>query len=287
MSASLCILSQWVNTVALREKHGVKDCESFLGENMEDIHSIIVGLLTNFAWLPVGAILTGLGLWIKVRLPNRRLWRIDDPTNLTVCVATSTVTNAGPYNRPSTGIGQVRALALATTSLNKAYSKKLDIQKIILSVEPLQERIENDMLILGGPKNNKVAAKFLNLLHEEQPAMQIDSMIVWRVNRVGGRWVDQGALEFEGQAVNRRVEVDYGLIVRTQSPFTSRNRTAVLFSGSHTYGTVAAAKFFTEDLHKYLGKLTRDGRKNFVVLISTQIVDGHPTKMKVERSYAW
>lgn len=254
---------------------------------MEDIHSILVGLLTNFAWIPVGALLTGLGIWLKVRLPNRRLWHINDPTNLTVCVATSTVTNAGSYNRPSTGIGQVRALALATRSLSKAYNNKLDIQNILLSVEPLQERIENDMLILGGPKNNKIAAKFLNLLLEEQPAIQIDNVLVWRVNRVNGRWVNQGALRFEGQAVNRKVEVDYGLIVRTQSPFTSRNRTAILFSGSHTYGTVAATKFFIEDLHKYLGKLTRDGRKNFVVLISTQIVDGHPAKMKVERSYAW
>lgn len=57
--------------------------------------------------------------------------------------------------------------------------KKLDIRNIILSVEPLQERIEDDMLILGGPKNNKAVAKFLRLISEEQSAMQIDSMIVW------------------------------------------------------------------------------------------------------------
>ncbi|GHO82385.1 hypothetical protein [Dictyobacter formicarum] len=254
---------------------------------MEDIHSILIGMLTNFVWVPVGALLAGIGFWMKVRLPNRKLWRANDPSCLTVCVATSTMTNTGPYSRPSTGIGQVRALALSEGSLIKAYSKKLDIRNIILSVEPLQERIENDMLILGGPKNNKVADKFLNLLHDEQPAMQIKSMIIWRVNRVGGRWVDQGAIEYEGQAVNRHVEIDYGLIVRTQSPFTSRSRVAILFSGSHTYGTVAAAKFFTEDLHKHLRKLTKDGRKNFSVLISTHVVDGHPTKMKVERSYAW
>lgn len=254
---------------------------------MADIHSLLVGLLTNVAWLPVGAILTAIGIWIQVRLPNRRLWRIDNPACLTVCIATSTITNAGPYNRPSTGIGQVRALALATGSLNKAYSKKLDIRNIILSVEPLQERIENDMLILGGPKNNKVAAKFLDLLQDEQPALHVDNTIIWRVNHSQGRWLTKGAVEYEGQTVNRRVEIDYGLIMRTQSPFTSRKRTAILFAGSHTYGTVAAAKFFTEDVHKHLHKLTRDGRKNFAVLISTQVVDGHPTKMKVERSYAW
>ncbi|GCE04712.1 hypothetical protein [Dictyobacter aurantiacus] len=254
---------------------------------MEDIHSILINVISNIAWLPIGIVLTAVSIWIKVRVPNRRLWRVDDPARLTVCVATSTTTNTGLYNRPSTGIGQVRALALATRSLNKAYSNKLDVSNIILSVEPLQDRFDNDLLILGGPKNNKIAAKFLSLISEEQPAAQIDSMIVWRVHKSGGHWIDQGALEYEGQAVNRRVEVDYGLIVRAQSPFTSHPRTAILFAGSHTYGTVAASKFFTEDLHQHLRKLTRDGRKNFSVLISTQVVDGHPTKMKVERSYAW
>jgi hypothetical protein len=64
------------------------------------------------------------------------------------------------YHRPATGIGQVRALTLATRSLNQAYSKKFDVRNILLSDENLQERIENDILILGGPKNNRVAAKF-------------------------------------------------------------------------------------------------------------------------------
>jgi hypothetical protein len=217
---------------------------------MADIHSLLVGLLTNIAWLPIGALLAAIGIWINVRVPNRTLWRVGNPSCLTVCVATSTVTNTGLYNRPATGIGQVRALALATSSLNRAYSQKLDIRNILLSIEPLQERIENDLLILGGPKNNKVAVKLLDLLQDEQPAMQVDSTIIWRVNYARGKWLNKGAIEYEGQAVNRRVEIDYGLILRVQSPFTSRNRTAILFSGSHTYGTVAAAKFFTEDLQK-------------------------------------
>jgi hypothetical protein len=254
---------------------------------MEDLHAVLINLLANLVWLPIGALLALIGFWLKVRLPNRKLWQVNDPSRLVVCVATSTSTNTGVYRRPATGIGQVRALAIATRSLTRAYSRQLDLQNILLSVDPLHERLEQDLLILGGPKNNQMANKLLELLVDEQPAMQIESMILWRINRVGGRWVDQGALEFEGKAVNRRVVTDYGLIIRAQSPFTSRNRTVLLFTGSHTYGTVAAAKFFTEDLHTSLRKLTRDGRKNFVVLVSTHVVDGHPTKIKMERSYAW
>jgi hypothetical protein len=244
-------------------------------------------MISNVIWLPVGALLAYLLFFIQVRLPNRKLWHLKDPSRIVVCAASSTTTNTGVYNRPATGIGQVRALALATKSLTQAYRRRLDIQNILLSSEHLQERIENDILLLGGPKSNQVSARFLDLLIDEQPVMQIDSTIIWRSNRVRGQWIDQGAIEYEGKAINRQVIRDYGLIIRSQNPFTSRNRTAILFSGSHTYGTVAAAKFFTDDMHKHLHKLMRNSRKNFVVLISAHIVDGYPTSMKVERSYAW
>lgn len=254
---------------------------------MEDIRSILDNVLSNVIWLPIGVLLTYLWFLVRVQLPKKKLWQVKDPSNLVVCAATSTTTNTGVYHRPATGIGQVRALTLATRSLNQAYSKQLNIQNILLSVEPLQERIEHDLLILGGPKNNQIAAQFLHMIAEEQPVIVIDSMIIWRVNRSGHQWIDQGAIEYEGTAVNRKIVLDYGLIVHAKSPFTSRDRTVVLFFGSHTFGVVAAAKFFTDDMHKYRRKLLRNGRKNFVVLVSAHIIDGYPTKMKVERSYAW
>jgi hypothetical protein len=254
---------------------------------MEDLHAILVNILSNIFWLPVGALLAYLGFWIQVRFPNRKLWQLKDPAHLVVCTANSTTTNTGVYQRPATGVGQVRALILATRSLNRAYRRQLDIQNILLSNEPLQERIEHDLLVLGGPKNNETTAKFLELLNDEQPARIVGQIIIWRTNYQNNQWMDQGAIEYEGRATNRKIDRDYGLIIRSYNPFTSCDRTAILFAGAHTYGTIAAAKFFTEDLHKYLGKLTRNGRKNLVVLVSAHIVHGYPTKIHIERSYAW
>ena len=219
---------------------------------MADVHSILDGLISNLIWLPIGALLAFIGYFIQVRLPRRRLWQLGNPANLVGCAATSTTTNTGVYHRPATGIGQVRALVLATRSLNHAYQRKMDFNNILLSIDHLQERIENDLLLLGGPKNNQVTERFLKTISREQPALQVDSKIVWRIHRTRGQWSNQGALVYEGGATNRHITTDYGLIVRTQNPFTSRHRTAILFSGSHTYGTVAAAKFFTEDLHAHL-----------------------------------
>ena len=214
-------------------------------------NSVLINLLSNLIWLPVGVPGTAVVYFISVRLPHRRLWRIADPASLTICASNSTSTNTGVYSRPSTGIGQVRALALTLNSLHSAYHKKIDMKHILLSTDHVQDRMENNLLILGGPKTNRVAAALMNAIQDEQPVVQVKTVIYWRVRQRNGQWVDDGVLEYDGHAVNRKITQDYGLIVRMQSPFTSRSRTVIFFSGSHTYGTVAAAKYFTESKDKY------------------------------------
>lgn len=145
--------------------------------------------------------------------------------------------------------------------------------------------MENDLLILGGPKTNRVTAELLNAIQYEQPAFQVKTVIYWRVHQRNGQWVDDGMLEYDGHAVNRKITQDYGLIIRMQSPFTSRARTVILFSGSHTYGTLTAAKYFTES--KELRHLLKKKQQNLVALVSAQIIDGYPTKLRLEQSYTW
>lgn len=252
---------------------------------MSDVHSVLINLFSNLIWVPVGALAAWLGYFIGVRLPHRRLWRLADPSKLTICASNSTNTNTGVYSRPSTGIGQVRALALAITSLHAAYRKKLDIRHILLSTDHIQDRMENDLLILGGPKTNRVAAELFNAIQHEQPAFQVKTVIYWRTKQRNGQWVDDGMLEYDGHAVNRKITQDYGLIIRMQSPFTSRARTIILFAGSHTYGTLAAAKYFTES--KDLRRLVKRKQQNLVALVSAQIIDGYPTKLRLEQYYTW
>lgn len=252
---------------------------------MNDLHSILLNLLSNAIWIPVGVIGAWLGYFVSVRLPHRRLWRVTDPSRLTVCASNSTNTNTGVYARPSTGIGQVRALALAITSLHAAYRKKLDIRHILLSSDHIQDRMENDLLILGGPKTNRVSAELFHAIQQEQPAFQVKTVIYWRVHQRNGQWIDDGMFEYDGHAVNRKITQDYGLIIRMRSPFTSRSRTVVLFSGSHTYGTLAAAKYFTES--KEMRRLLKKRQHNLVALVSSQIIDGYPTKLRLEQYYLW
>jgi hypothetical protein len=254
---------------------------------LADLQSILLGLLTNIVWLPIGALLVALGYFIQVRLPRRKLWRLSKPSDLVVCAATSTVTDTGEYHRPATGIGQVRALAVAVNSLSKAYSRQLDLDNILFSIEPLQERIEHDLLLLGGPKNNEATAHFLNAMKDVQPALQFANpdRIVWREKTNKGRWVNNGAVEFTAKVARKQVVIDYGLIMRVQNPFTTtRDTSVILLSGGHTYGLVAAAKFFAENMKKMAKHVKQ---RNLVAVVSTHVIDGHPARIKLEKIYSW
>ena len=246
---------------------------------------LLIDLSVKMIYTLLGALLSKAMSLIRVVIPARTLWQIVNPDELVIVVAHSVDTDTGAYLRSATGIGQVRALAFALASLNKAY-RSLSFRNIYLSTDPLQERLENDLLLLGGPKTNEITARFLGLISDCQPVTQDGSSIFWRKKLVDS-WRGGGAEEFYGEVEDKKVITDYGVIIRVQSPFTtSRKRTVVLLSGSHTYGTVAAAKYFVENLGKDFSIRTLK-KHNIVVLISAEILDNYPVSVKLEKSYMW
>jgi hypothetical protein len=247
------------------------------------MNQIFIDLFSNILWLVLGILGLKLADYFRIALPSRRIWKIAEPKELVICAANSTVTDTGEYMRPATGIGQVRAMALVVASLNRTYGK-LDYKKIFLSTDQLNEDIESNLILLGGAKNNQLTARYLELLKEFQPALNNGSEIIWR-KKLDNKWSADDADKFQGETVQGTVATDYGLAIRTRNPFTEKPRTAILFAGSHTYGTIAAAKFFIESLNKALPKEVT--KPNISVLVSTHIIQGYPTTIKLERFYAW
>jgi hypothetical protein len=97
--------------------------------------------------------LTTLGSKVSAALPNKNLWRIKDPTTMTICVAESTASETGKYVRPATGIGQVAALAVIAPSIARAYGKIHDGNiKLAARGRPIDR--STDLISLGGGKNN-------------------------------------------------------------------------------------------------------------------------------------
>lgn len=249
---------------------------------------ILISLLMAVIGALLGVLFPRVASWIGTAIPTKNLWQIGKPEELVVIVSDSTIppwersqsTRESskqsprdknvqyPNRRPTTGIGQVRAFAYAVDSLKKAYGN-LKLENLFMSTDALNDRLNgNDLLLLGSPKTNEIAGRFLRKIKDYQPAIQSGSNIYWRED---GEWK-----EFVGKEKNGHVETDYGLIVRANNPFapdnTCEKQTVVLFSGSHTYGTAAAARYFVQCMHKNKKLKSKTlKRNNIVVLVSANV----------------
>ena len=84
--------------------------------------------------------------------------------------------------------------------------------------------------------------------------------------------------ECNGTRDNKTVVKDYGLIIRMINPFSLRKEkptSVTIFCGCHTYGTIAAAKYFTQThISEYKG--FKKIKPNIAILVECDVVDGYP-----------
>jgi hypothetical protein len=199
------------------------------------------------------------------KLPARRLWRYAEADNLTLIVASSAQINTGRYNRPTTGIGQARAMSLIVPSLTRAY-RNVDLQQVRLSANTPGKDLETDLLVLGGAKTNEITGKLLDSI-PNLPFTAPGEVIIWNNTA------------YEGMTVGENVVHDYGYIVRATNPFDSERRVVIL-AGSHTFGTVAAARWLLLEGAK------RSIPANVAVLVEADVMqDGHVAKPKMVHQY--
>ncbi len=165
----------------------------------------------------------------------------------------------------------MRALALLMPSLRGAYSD-LRVRNIYLSSEPLQERLENDLICLGSPRTNGVTADVMAELGDTCPAAFDGRQIIWKEG-------DGPAETFDGVIVDGRVTSDVGLVVRAQNPFRP-GRTVIVLAGSHTFGTIAAARYFCEQLNAPFKRRPRF----FAAVVEAQVRDGYPSSPNLRRT---
>ncbi|MCR9011567.1 MULTISPECIES: hypothetical protein [Gabonibacter] len=241
------------------------------------IEDFLVNFGSSIAFVFLGSLASWVYRTVNTVRPVKKLWRISHPQELIICTATSTKTNTGKYLRPATGIGQVRALGHAVESLSKAYNIKID--NILFSDDQVQKKIEKDIIILGGPKNNIISKLFLDKFREAKDIVyQTENTISWKT--------DQGVEEYNGIEEDQKVIKDYGVVIRGINPFSSpaSKSTFCLFTGCHTYGTIAAANYFTE-IHVNSQKIISKGKKNIVLLVECDVLDGFPVCIKKIKEY--
>ncbi|HYP38786.1 MAG TPA: hypothetical protein VEX13_00360 [Chloroflexia bacterium] len=239
---------------------------------------LTIDLLASMIWAIVGVIGAFLARWIWIVQPSKRLWNLFKPENVTLVAATThkELTPEG-YERLSTGLGEFRALNLITASLNLAY-RNIKIQNILLSNETVQDRIENDLVLLGGPVKNRLTKAFLE-------SEQIEALNIAHLDRAGIHWRANGAQEdFQAEIEDSKVVHDYGLIISTANPLCENGTRSFMFAGCHTYGTVAAAKYFTTDYLRIADKFGKVPSPLFIV-VKCDVRDEYPVNIRCWRIY--
>ncbi|KAA3616610.1 MAG: hypothetical protein DWQ05_12835 [Calditrichaeota bacterium] len=237
--------------------------------------NIVLGIVASFIWFIFGIITVKLSKFYLLKNPVKRLWKISDPKKLIICASTSTKTDTGEYYRPATGIGQLRSLGQIIESLAKVYDVR--IQNILLSINQIQQQIENDLILLGGPKNNEIAKLFLDKIEPFKIVHQIDSTIYWKTSGTD--------VVYCGVTKDKKVVKDYGIAIRMKNPFDTKKQTYIsLFSGCHTYGTIASAQYFTEHYVKKTKGLKKV-KENIFFLVECDVIDGFPIDIKIKEFY--
>ncbi len=141
-------------------------------------------------------------------------------------------------------------------SLARGY-RAAQLDRVFVATDEIGRELEGDLILLGGPKTNRATEIALDELAKAGPALgvtQRDSTI----QTASGD-------EFEGTVSDGEVTNDYGLIIRTRNPFASSG-SLVILSGSHTFGTGAAARYFVEE------KLPRG---DFALVVRSRVEDRH------------
>lgn len=203
-------------------------------------------------------------LWVAGRLlvigKHRRIWRLNDPDSLIVCVARSG--EGADYNKAMTGVGQLRATALLMPSLQHAYPRLRITKSVLLSTDQIGHELEKDLVCLGGGKTNQVTAIVLEELWDQHglPARTTDVGLEWRGEEAG---------EFLARRRDREVVEDFGLIVNVKNPFDPRHRLIVL-AGASTFGTISAARYLLESGVRHRGE--------WAAIVRSRVSDGFALK---------
>ncbi|MBS9718493.1 hypothetical protein ACFFUT_09120 [Pseudohalocynthiibacter aestuariivivens] len=206
-------------------------------------------------------VITVLAVRLSRTFSAKRIWRLKKPEELVICISTSAKTITETYIRFSSGLGQIRALAILMPSLSQAY-RDIDTQRIMMSDDEIGDRAEQDLIILGGPKNNRIAKEILDMAKNEIPVELLEPALKWK---------DASSIEeFVPLYENDDVSTDFGLILRIRNPHNPK-KTIVLLAGTHTYGTTAAARYFVTEMNKIRFLFYGD----FVAVVKARVTDRH------------
>jgi hypothetical protein len=247
---------------------------------LEWLDGVPANVIANVIALLIGV----AAAWVWGKFSHRRIWSLHDPSKLVIFVAEDSreyvEKGMTGYVRPSTGIGQVRALAALAPSLRKAY-RNVDLGRVILSSQGINRDLLSDLITLGGAKNNLPTREIMNALSARYilPVPSPEEGLTWIAQGEEPKLYEaEGGPDDGDPTRDDRIERDYGVIVKAPNPWNPE-ATVIVIYGASTHGTAAAASYFVDQV-----SLVRP--KHFTALVQADVKSGYvgePTLFGLQR----
>lgn len=164
----------------------------------------------------------------------QRLWRPIKASDVAVVTSTTIRDEQPGHVRLATGAGQVKALSYLNRAFYKAFPNRA-MDQVFMSDEVTDAARCKHLIVVGGPHTNALTARILKA-HESKLNLKIGKNNAIRI----------GNETFKPEIKDGRLVRDVGVIIACPNPFKAGKR-AIVFFGSHTFGTEGAALFFSEN----------------------------------------
>lgn len=210
---------------------------------------LVLSVIGAVGVLPV---LGGLVFWTQGFRRAHRVLGFRRSLPIDIVLTTSAVEAAGhgaPAKRPLTGYGQVRGVANCARALAAHYPRK----EIVIHLSGfVRNRLDRDLISLGGPAKNEVTRMILKGISEHYYLRRLefdDISDSIRIATQSGQQVD--IRNFDPQLQDGVPQEDIFIITATTryKPGNTTTR-CILCAGFTSYGTGAAAEYMFIDLPK-------------------------------------
>jgi hypothetical protein len=218
---------------------------------------LAINLLAALIAFVVGWMSRALYKYSRAVRPAARVWHAGNGGDYSIVVAD------GPLSETQHPTIHPAEFAAATElSGYLAQTLRISVSRVRASVDfPLDEALEGNLILIGGPLYNRVHRLMLERL--ELPYEFRDRVLV----RISDGRTFAPVSSADGVAA-----VDYGLVVITANPYNPSSR-LILLAGCRTFGCLGAARAI---IGPYVGRLAPRGRRNLscCVVVRMDVVDG-------------
>lgn len=205
-------------------------------------------------------------------------FRLTTPLDVVVTTSGFTQNPSGTSRSYQTNVGEIQAMGSLARTLGAHYRRK--VPRVHMSID-IRNRLDSDVVVLGGPLLNDTAADFITAFRLCYPKSGIIHDAATQSMAIGG-------FKREGFDLKRENGIpgqDLFLILLARDLFIENRTRNILCAGFTTYGTAAAAELLFHDLlTRRYWQTAKQLKKSdgAAVVASVRIVNQQCTYMQVE-----